>query len=144
MRLWSLHPNYLDSKGLVALWREALLAQKVLLGQTKGYKNHPQLQRFKNSLHPLANISYYLSIVQQEATQRGYQFDKMKIITAENDVEQILVTDQQINYEWQHLQKKLAVRDIVKYHLLQSVITAKPHPLFIVVTGEIAQWEKQI
>ena len=43
MRLWSIHPRYLDSMGLVALWREALLAQAVLRGETKGYKFHPQL-----------------------------------------------------------------------------------------------------
>jgi carboxyl-terminal processing protease len=29
MRLWSLHPKYLDAQGLVALWREALLAKAV-------------------------------------------------------------------------------------------------------------------
>jgi hypothetical protein len=43
MRLWSLHPQYLDPQGLVALWREALLAQAVLRGKTRGYKHHPQL-----------------------------------------------------------------------------------------------------
>ncbi|HKX52383.1 MAG TPA: pyrimidine dimer DNA glycosylase/endonuclease V [Nitrosospira sp.] len=37
MRLWTLHPRYLDTKGLVAAWREALLAQKVLSGLTSGY-----------------------------------------------------------------------------------------------------------
>ncbi len=142
MRLWSLHPNYLDSKGLVALWREGLLAQKVLLGQTKGYKNHPQLQRFKDSQHPLINIAYYLSIVQQEATQRNYRFDPTKILCTENHIKPISVTDQQINYEWQHLQQKLAIRDIEKYNMLQSVITPKQHPLFVVVAGEIAPWEK--
>jgi hypothetical protein len=36
MRLWTLHPKYLDARGLVALWREALLAQKVLRGATRG------------------------------------------------------------------------------------------------------------
>jgi hypothetical protein len=41
MRLWSIHPEYLDAKGLVALWREALLAQNVLQCNTKGYKKHP-------------------------------------------------------------------------------------------------------
>jgi len=25
MRLWTLHPKYLDARGLVALWREGLL-----------------------------------------------------------------------------------------------------------------------
>ncbi len=47
MRLWSLHPKYLDRQGLLAVWREGLLAQKVLQGKTKGYKNHPQLKRFQ-------------------------------------------------------------------------------------------------
>lgn len=27
MRLWSLHPKHLDPQGLVALWREVLLAR---------------------------------------------------------------------------------------------------------------------
>ena len=67
MRLWSLHPRYLDAKGLVALWREALLAQKVLHGNTKGYRNHPQLTRFKQQQNPLAAIAAYLREVQREA-----------------------------------------------------------------------------
>ncbi|WP_343214776.1 pyrimidine dimer DNA glycosylase/endonuclease V, partial [Dokdonella sp.] len=40
MRLWSLHPRYLDPQGLVALWREALLAKAVLRGETRGYTQH--------------------------------------------------------------------------------------------------------
>ena len=46
MRLWSVHPRYLDTAGLTACWREALLAQKVLTGATRGYRRHPQLERF--------------------------------------------------------------------------------------------------
>jgi hypothetical protein len=38
MRLWTLHPKCLDARGLVVPWREALLAQKVLRGETRGYK----------------------------------------------------------------------------------------------------------
>jgi len=38
MRLWTIHPKYLDAKGLVALWRETLLAKHVLEGKTPGYK----------------------------------------------------------------------------------------------------------
>ena len=53
MRLWSIHPKYLDTKGLLAVWREALLAKKVLENKTKGYKNHPQLERFKQQNDPL-------------------------------------------------------------------------------------------
>jgi Pyrimidine dimer DNA glycosylase (EC 3.2.2.17)/DNA-(apurinic or apyrimidinic site) lyase (EC 4.2.99.18) len=52
MRLWSIHPKYLDVQGLLGLWREGLLAQKVLLGETKGYRNHPQLIRFKRTSDP--------------------------------------------------------------------------------------------
>jgi hypothetical protein len=37
MRLWTLHPRYLDSQGLVALWREGLLAQAVLRNRTRGF-----------------------------------------------------------------------------------------------------------
>jgi hypothetical protein len=59
MRIWSIHPKYLDTKGIVALWREALLAKNVLEGKTKGYKNHPQLDRFKSASKPSDAINYY-------------------------------------------------------------------------------------
>lgn len=80
MRLWSLHPVYLDSKGLVAGWREALLAQKVLRGATHGYRSHPQLQRFKEAPDPQAAMSAFLRGLQEEATRRGYNFDAGKIL----------------------------------------------------------------
>jgi hypothetical protein len=57
MRLWSLHPCYLDRQGLLALWREALLAQKMLQGQTRGYRFHPQLERFRAQSDPSAAIA---------------------------------------------------------------------------------------
>ena len=81
MRIWSVHPKYLDSKGLVALWRETLLAKHVLEGKTKGYKNHPQLHRFKASEKPIECINLYLSIVFEEAENRGFHFDKNKFVT---------------------------------------------------------------
>jgi len=71
MRIWSLHPKYLDTKGLVALWRETLLAQHVLEGKTKGYKNHPQLDRFKRSKKPIEVINQYLAGVYAEALTRS-------------------------------------------------------------------------
>lgn len=74
MRFWSIHPEYLDSKGLAALWREALLAQNVL-GNTKGYLNHPQLIRFRQQPDPLRSIGNYLHSVFLEAERRGYKFD---------------------------------------------------------------------
>ena len=56
MRLWSLHPKYLDSKGLVAVWREGLLALEVLKGNTKGYRSHPQLTRFLQEGNPVETM----------------------------------------------------------------------------------------
>lgn len=80
VRLWSLHPTYLDAKGLVALWREALLAQKVLAGATLGYRRHPQLTRFSETADPLDAIAAYLGGVHRESTERGYRFDVERII----------------------------------------------------------------
>lgn len=140
MRLWSLHPSYLDTKGLVALWREGLLAQKVLQGQTKGYTNHPQLLRFKQTANPLHYIAYYLSVVQMEATQRGYKFDASKIVDFDN-IEFINVTSGQIDYEVQHLHNKLQQRDPIRYETLQTIDIYQPHPLFKVIQGEIESWE---
>jgi hypothetical protein len=65
MRLWTLHPKYLDAQGLVALWREGLLAQKVLRGRTRGYRHHPQLARFRAQADPVASIARYLRAVQE-------------------------------------------------------------------------------
>ena len=71
MRLWSLHPKYLDKLGLLGLWRESLLAQKVLLGKTRGYRNHPQLIRFKRTSDPILYIGTYLYYVYLEGKGRG-------------------------------------------------------------------------
>ena len=140
MRIWSLHPKYLDTKGLVALWRETLLAQHVLAGKTKGYKNHPQLDRFKKCERPLEAINQYLSWVQKEAEARGYNFDKDKIDWTFKR-QKIKVTDGQVNYEIKHLLKKLKTRDAKKH---KEMITNKfwgVHPIFRVVGGEIEEWE---
>lgn len=138
MRLWSLHPSHLDRQGLLACWREALLAQKVLAGKTRGYRNHPQLIRFKEHPDPLAAIGCYLSGVQQEATARGYNFDATKILVpCDGAVEKIPVTDGQLAYEWEHLGAKLALRSPEFVRAPQPT----PHFLFAVVSGGIAPWE---
>ncbi|MFI5209112.1 MAG: pyrimidine dimer DNA glycosylase/endonuclease V, partial [Gemmatimonadales bacterium] len=72
MRLWSLHPRYLDAKGLVALWREGLLAKAVLQGKTRGYRHHPQLERWMRAVDPVASMNAYLVEVWREADRRGY------------------------------------------------------------------------
>jgi len=140
MRIWSLHPQYLDAKGLVALWRETLLAQKVLLGETKGYRNHPQLIRFKDHPDPLAAIAAYLQEVLREAERRGYHFDASKILRKGTRTK-IRVSDGQITYELGHLRAKLKVRDHAAYERLAQTGHPLAHPLFTVVDGEIEDWE---
>lgn len=140
MRIWSIHPQYLDAKGLVALWRETLLAKNVLAGNTKGYKNHPQLNRFKATDNPLDSIHQYLAVVYEESLQRGYRFNKDKIDWNFQPV-QMSVSEGQMHYETQHLLHKLAIRDEEKHQQLAAVENVLPHPLFIVERGEIAEWE---
>ncbi|MXY15370.1 MAG: DNA lyase [Proteobacteria bacterium] len=139
MRLWTLHPSYLDSKGLVALWREGLLAQAVLRGQTKGYRNHPQLQRFRSTSKPEAFIARYLKTVYDEASRRDYTFDSSKLMPAPRDGT-IRVTRGQLAFERAHLQKKLQVRD--PEWLAQHPIGDVVHPLFLIVPGGVEDWER--
>jgi hypothetical protein len=140
MRLWSLHPEYLDPQGLVALWREGLLAQAVLKGQTRGYTRHPQLSRFLDTQFPLDSIARYLHLVHHEATVRGYRFDSTKIHDAEH-ADPIYVTQGQLEYEWAHLKTKLSVRSPAWLSRFDSQLQLKAHTMFIVVDGDIAKWE---
>lgn len=140
MRLWSLHPKYLDTKGLVALWRETLLAKHVLEGKTKGYKNHPQLNRFKKSKNPGEAISQYLSGIYAEASARGYNFNKEKI-NWNFKRNKLTVTTKQLDYETVHLLTKLKKRDLKKYNELKSQKSIATHPIFKLIEGEIEEWE---
>lgn len=140
MRLWSLHPRYLDSKGLVALWRESLLAQKVLRGQTKGYRHHPQLDRFKSTPAPVSAVATYLLAVYQEAIKREFSFDASKIGKGRY-LGKISVTDGQLIYEMNHLMKKLWVRDRRKYFTLKGLPRIEAHPMLHTVAAGVAKWE---
>jgi hypothetical protein len=140
MRLWTLHPKYLDAKGLVALWREGLLAQAVLLGQTRGYTNHPQLNRFKATPDPVAALASYLEVVQAEATRRGYRFDASKIAPA-RQAGKIATARGQLDYEWTHLQAKLRARAPEVLATLKDIERPAQHPLFRIVAGGVADWE---
>ena len=140
MRIWSIHPKYLDTKGLVALWRESLLAKNVLEGNTKGYKNHSQLNRFKNSDNPLDAINQYLEAVYQESLKRGYFFNKEKFNILHKLVT-LTVTSKQIEYERRHLLKKLEIRDKDRFNRFLIETKIDPHPLFKIVDGEIENWE---
>ena len=141
MRLWSLHPQHLDRAALVACWRESLLAQAVLAGRTRGYTNHPQLERFRATEDPTAAIGAYLAHIAVEADARGYTFDRSRVGAPSELVGLIRVTLGQLEYEWAHLGAKLAVRapdDARRW----ATETAQPHPIFSLVPGDIATWER--
>jgi hypothetical protein len=140
MRLWSLHPKYLDPRGLVALWREALLAQAVLRGETRGYIHHPQLARFRAAASPIKSIAAYLRSVHTEAVRRGYRFDGKKIARG-GRVRPIAVTRGQLDYERKHLKAKLRRRAPGWLAGLGAPSQPAPHPLFRVVPGGVAAWE---
>lgn len=141
MRLWSLHPRYLDPQGLVALWREALLAHAVIGGRTRGYRNHPQLERFLSQSAPRSAINSYLQGVYAEAVTRGYSFDRSKIGRARIQ-SPVLVTAGQVQYEWHHLLQKLAVRNPALYAQWRTIDVPECHPLFRVQPGPIESWER--
>ncbi len=141
MRLWSLHPEYLDVKGLVALWREGIMARNVLNGKTKGYKNHPQLERFKRQGDPVSAIDTYLLNVYLESKRRNYNFkrDRIGFKFVEFKME---VTDGQMLYEFKHLKRKLKIRDHERYEVLVNLDFPMPNPVFKVVKGDIESWER--
>ena len=141
MRLWTLHPRYLDAKGLVALWREALLAQAVLRGRTRGYRHHPQLERFREHAAPCSAINAYLRAVHDESIRRGYRFDRAKVGPVRNRVT-IAATSGQLEYEWRHLLAKLRSRSLEDYRRWKGVDAPEAHPLFTIAAGARATWER--
>lgn len=141
MRLWSLHPHHLDRAGLLAAWREGLLAQKVLAGDTAGYRHHPQLQRFRAHPDAMRAIGAYLTALADDATLRGYRFSAEKIAHWRDDVAPIPVTIGQLDYEWQHLGAKLERRSEADAARWRDA-SPSPHPLFTPVAGGIESWER--
>ncbi len=141
MRLWSLHPRYLDPQGLVALWRETLLAKAVLRGLTRGYRHHPQLERFRAHRSPRSAINAYLDAIHAEATRRGYAFDRRKVGPVRR-VRPIPVTSGQVRHEWQHLMRKLARRNPALHRQWRGLARVACHPSFRRVRGPIESWER--
>ena len=142
MRLWTLHPKYLDPQGLVALWREALLARAVLRGATKGYRHHPQLQRFQASTAPRSAINAYLRAILREADARGYAFDRTKVGPVRGAIG-IDSSSGQIEYEWRHLLRKLQARSPDLHRRWSDVVGPESHPLFTITPGPVESWERQ-
>jgi hypothetical protein len=141
MRLWSIHPRYLDWMGLGAEWREGLLAQAVLEGRTKGWKHHPQLDRFKDHPKPLDAIGFYLVKVNEEAMSRGYSYDISKITRPAENVENTPITRGQLLFEFGLLYERTRTRTPAWHAKLRESEMPDPHPLFFVVEGEPGGWE---
>jgi len=141
VRLWTLHPRYLDARGLVALWREALLGRAVLRGETVGYRHHPQLDRFRAQASPRSAINAYLRAVHAEAVRRGYAFDAGKVGPVRSRA-RIRATSGQLEHEWRHLLAKLRARSLADYARWRGVRVPEPHPLFRVVPGPVEPWER--
>ncbi len=141
MRLWTLHPKHLDRQGLLGLWREALLAQRVLAGATRGFRHHPQLDRFRAQPDPEAAIAAYLRGVYAESVRRGYRFDTSKISNrpAPPSIE---ATEGQLAYERNLLLRKLRARAPERAAELERTAHPDPHPLFRIVPGPLAPWER--
>ncbi len=142
MRLWTLHPKYLDPQGLVALWRESLLARAVLRNETRGYRHHPQLLRFQSHATPRLAINAYLNSIFVEAESRGYAFNRQKAgpVRASARIES---TSGQLDYEWRHLLGKLIVRSPALYNRWRTMASPAPHPLFSIRRGATESWERQ-
>lgn len=141
MRIWSVHPRFLDGKGLVACWRETLLAQAVLMGRTRGYTRHPQLVRFRAQEDPVGAVGAYLVGLADEAELRDYRFGRARIDRPGRNDRLIAVTGGQLAYEWAHLRAKLAVRSLEVAARWRDA-TPEPHPLFHVIPGPIEDWER--
>ncbi len=143
MRLWSLHPRHLDAAGLVACWREGLLARAVLSGATRGYRNHPQLDRFRAAADPLASLDCFLSRLVDEADARGYRFDETKIIYRACTGGHMTVTAGQVEHERAHLAAKLAARDPARHAAFMSG-PVDVSTCFRVVSGPVEPWERPV
>lgn len=141
MRLWTLHPKYLDPPGLTGLWREALLAQRVLRGETESYRNHPQMDRFEAQPDPVACIGSYLEGIYRESLRRNYSFNA-ELVGPERTDHRIETTAGQLEYEWQHLLGKLERRAEDRYEELVDLENPEAHPLFEIVPGDIEPWER--
>jgi hypothetical protein len=141
MRLWSIHPSFLDSKGIVAAWREGLLARAVLRGVTRGYRHHPQLARFRGHPAPVSAINQYLRAIAAEAATRGYRFDRSRIGPVRNRTG-LTVTTGQLEFELAHLRSKVRRRAPAELARLPEPAAIRPHPLFVVRSGQVELWER--
>lgn len=138
--MWSLHPAHLDRAALAACWREGLLAQAVLLGRTRGYTRHPQLERFRTLDDATVGIATFLDGLAVEAEQRGYRFDRSRIDRVPDPSVRLTVTMGQLAFEAEHLRRKVIARAPEWTDHLPDALS--PHPMMDVVPGAVAPWER--
>jgi hypothetical protein len=128
--------------GLGAQWREGLLAQSVLAGETRGWKKHPQLNRFKEQSDPGAAVGFYLLKIWEEASSRGYRYNLLKIRRCPVSVKTIPITKGQLAYEFRLLLDRTRLRTPKWYdHIRILKGDPLPHPIFHVVEGDVGNWE---
>ena len=141
MRIWTIHPQYLDPQGLVALWREALLARAVLRNETVGYRHHPQLIRFRSHPAPRSAINFYLGAVLDESRKRSYAFNATKVGPVRHRA-LIPASSGQLAHEWQHLLAKLELRAPALFRQWRDLVSPEAHPLFVITPGPMEAWER--
>ena len=140
MRLWSLHPRYLDPQG----WSrcgETLLARKVLRGETRGYRHHPQLQRFREARDPQSAIDAYLprsTPRRRRAATRSTRTSSMPT-RARKDPGRARATRRA---RMGHLIAQARVAQPGAHVRWRELQRPRTHPSFRVVAGGVADWER--
>lgn len=140
MRIWSIHPVNLDTKGLCGAWRELLGAIKSC-DPSVGYSRHSQLIRWRNatdSIEMMRNaLAHYGLTLYQEAKRRKYHFNVNKLKPYLIAPKPILpVNVGQFEYEWEFLRKKCLTRNPDWVMIKKEV-----NPMFVLRDGGIEPWE---
>jgi hypothetical protein len=140
MRIWTVHPRYLDVKGFVALWRETLLGMETLKKHVKcqhyiPWYKHPQLAPFKAQSDPILYISNYLYLVLEESRRRNYNFDgsKLDAIPYCENLPLIKASREVLVHEWLVCLGRYRVRSPKWFEEVKDIspLEVDPHPLYI-------------
>ena len=139
-RIWSLHPKYLDGIEIFFLWRNCIMAKKILDGTEKVNRKFPHLARFESSSNPIGAINIYLSEVYKIASTHGKNFKLDKFDDSFKDIS-LNVTKGQMEYEVELFKKKLRNRSSDTNALIFKIKIIEPNPLFKVVEGNKEAWD---
>jgi hypothetical protein len=108
---------------------------------TRGYRHHPQLDRFRSHPAPLSAINRYLIEIAAEAETRGYRFRRSLVGPVRNR-SRLPIARGQLEFELAHLRFKVKQRAPLELDRLPVGSDLRPHPLFRVRKGPIALWER--